>query len=163
MSFTIGIDPGLKGGISVLMHDRVYQVEKMPVIKNGTKQVINAQGLRDFLIEYDSAKLAVIEKVHAMPGQGVTSMFNFGFGCGLIEGILTCLCIPFVYVTPQAWQKALLGGIDSKLEKKRSTVYCQQRWPSVTKWTDGTADATCMAYWGFMRELADASKFSSKT
>lgn len=143
---TIGIDPGLSGGIAVVENGWLLESHRMPVVKFGTKRVIDSRGLSDILVERDYAKRVIIEKVHAMPGQGVSSMFTFGFGCGVIEGVLAALHMPFEYVTPQKWQ-SVLNGIDSSLKKKRSVVYCKGRFPMITKITDGEADAVCMALW----------------
>lgn len=143
---TIGIDPGLTGGIAVVEFGRIIETHKMPVIKSDTKKRIDARMLRSILVERDYASRVIIEKVHAMPGQGVSSMFTFGFGCGIIEGVLAGLCMPVEYVTPQKWQ-SILNGIDTKLKKKRSVVYCKGRFPLITKITDGEADAACMALW----------------
>ena len=142
----IGIDPGLSGGIAVIENGRIVETHRMPVVKFGTKKVLDSRGLREILIERDYASRVIIEKVHAMPGQGVTSMFTFGFGCGVIEGVLAGTTMPFEYVTPQKWQ-SILNGIDSALKKKRSVVYCKGRYPTIGKLTDGEADAVCMALW----------------
>lgn len=145
MAELIGIDPGLSGGI-VAIDDEYFAVHEMPVIKNGTKSMIDADALAKILRQY-TVKLAVIEKVGAMPGQGVTSMYNFGYGCGIIEGLAASFAVPRVYVRPQEWQKHIFVGIDKSLGKKRGLQYCQQRFPSV-QWTEGTADAACIALYG---------------
>jgi len=140
----IGIDPGLKGGI-VAIGDGEVIAHKMPIIKNDGKSVINAAGLAD-IIQSIPHEHAVVEKVHAMPGQGVTSMFNFGFGCGVIDGVLSALDVPRTYVRPQEWQRQVFVGIDKSLGKKRGLQYCRQYWPAF-KWDEGTADAACIAMW----------------
>ena len=142
----IGIDPGLSGGIAVIENGRIVETHRMPVVKFGGKKVMDSRGLREILIERDYASRVVIEKVHAMPGNGKVSMFTFGFGAGVIEGVLAGITMPFEYVTPQKWQ-SILNGIDSTLKKKRSIVYCNGRFPTIGKLTDGEADAVCMALW----------------
>lgn len=148
MARVIGIDPGLSGGIAVIDNGHILAIHKMPVVKSGTKKVIDPHGFAEMLKEYDDCAVAVIEKVHAMPGQGVSSMFNFGMGFGILQGALAALSIPTLFATPQTWQKGIFNGIDAKLGKKRSIVYCKSRWPNVSKWTDGTADAACIALYG---------------
>jgi len=148
MAKVIGIDPGLSGGIAVIDNGHVIAIHKMPVVKSGSKREIDPYIFTDILKQYDGHFVATIEKVHAMPGQGVTSMFNFGMGFGTLKGALAALSIPILFATPQAWQKGLFSGIDAKLGKKRSIVYCKSRWPNVGKWTDGTADAACIALYG---------------
>lgn len=81
---------------------------------------------------------ALLEKVHAMPGQGVTSMFTFGKGYGFLRGCLSSGGIPFDDVTPQAWQKAL--GCLTKGDKNVSKAKAQQLFPHL-KITHATADA----------------------
>lgn len=146
----IAIDPGLSGGIAHGWNGQKIEVAKMPIIQNDGKKVIDAMELSGFfsrlLMSYGCmgcSTITAIEKVHAMPGQGVTSMFTFGRGFGLIEGILAGKHMPYELIRPQTWQ-TVLGGIDKSLGKKRSIVYCQQRHPELGKLTDGQADAVAM-------------------
>jgi crossover junction endodeoxyribonuclease RuvC len=90
-----------------------------------------------------------LEKVHAMPGQGVTSMFKFGEGYGSFKGIMAALAIPYVEITPQSWQKVMFAGISKELGKKRSVYKIGQLFPSLTKIDDGSADALCMSLYGW--------------
>lgn len=109
-NYTIGIDPGVNGAIAVLKDDKLITVFDMPTrIESGKKQV-DAPKLYELLLEYKIA-LAVVESVHAMPKQGVTSSFNFGRSFGVILGVLAGSEIPVKYVTPQAWKKrfSLIG------------------------------------------------------
>lgn len=149
----LGIDPGLSGGLASI--DTVLnrlQTWPMPVIKNGTKKVLNTAELSLWFNDHFEADAVVIERVHAMPGQGVTSMFNFGYGCGLLEGMATGFSLPVEFVTPQAWQKEFFNGIPQSLGKKRSILFFQQRWPSFgQRVTDGEADAACIALWGALK------------
>lgn len=100
------------------------------------------------IFEMNDVDIVVLEKVHAMPKQGVTSTFTFGEGYGAYKGILTTLAIPYVEVTPQAWQKVMFAGISPELGKKRSIYKISQLFPSLTKLTDGVADALCMSLYG---------------
>ena len=148
MAKVIGIDPGLSGGVTVFGCGSPLAIYKMPVVKSGTKKVLDTHNFVEILKAFNDVDVAVIEKVHAMPGQGVSSMFNFGMGFGILQGALAALSIPMLFVTPQTWQKGIFNGIDSKLGKKRSIVYCKSRWPDIGKWSDGTADAACIALYG---------------
>lgn len=148
MARVVGIDPGLSGGIAVFFDDVPFAIYKMPVIKSGTKKVLDTHGVIEILEKFEEFDVAVVEKVHAMPDQGVSSMFNFGMGFGILQGVLAALSIPTLFATPQTWQKDIFSGIDAKLGKKRSIVYCKNRWPDVDKWSDGTADAACIAMYG---------------
>lgn len=155
MKIVLGIDPGLSGGIAVMDEAGPIYVQKMPVISSDGKKVIDPGAIRDVIRKFRPHEgfemVAVIEKVHAMPGQGVTSMFSFGFGYGVLVGVLSAMQVPIEHVRPQAWQKEVLGGIDSKLGKKRAVVWALDRYPSLGKLPDGQADALAMAHYGRLR------------
>ena len=106
----IGIDPGLSGGIAVLENNKVKNIFDMPVMAEGKKnkrQLNSAQLvklLRDNYSDQDEVSV-VVEQVNAMPGQGVTSMFNFGQTFGAIKGICAALGLPIYFVRPAKWKK----------------------------------------------------------
>lgn len=123
---TIGIDPGATGAIVLL--DNLLPIEwmAMPTSKIGTTTRVNAAALADFMRE-SLVDHTYVEAVHAMPGQGVSSMFNFGHSCGTILGVLGALGIPYTMVTPQSWKKAAgLIGTDKDAARARAI----QLWPS---------------------------------
>ena len=105
-----GIDPGVSGGISILENKKVIEVFDMPTMidgKKNKKQVNGAQVtniIRDKLNK-DKEVVVVVEHVNAMPGQGVTSMFNFGQSFGVIKGICSALSLPIYFVRPMKWKK----------------------------------------------------------
>ncbi|UOF76915.1 holliday junction resolvasE [Bacteriophage sp.] len=73
---------------------------------------IDGHGIAGVLEGIRDAQVIIgIEKVGAMPGQGVTSMFSFGFGCGMLEGVIQTLGLPYVKITPQTWQKLAFQGV----------------------------------------------------
>ena len=106
----IGIDPGLSGGIAVLENNKVKKIFDMPVMSEGKKnkrQLNSAQLvklLRDNYSDQEEVSV-VVEQVNAMPGQGVTSMFNFGQTFGAIKGICAALGLPIYFVRPAKWKK----------------------------------------------------------
>ena len=106
----VGIDPGLNGAIAVLQDKKVLSITDMPVMADGKKnkrQLNNAQLaeiLRKNTSEGDEISI-VVEQVNAMPGQGVTSMFNFGQTFGAIKGICAALELPIFFVRPSKWKK----------------------------------------------------------
>ena len=129
----IGIDPGLDGGIAVMDERGLRYAEVLPTTKLAKKREVNLAALRDLLsIDLDDlnpfARDGVhvfLEHVHAMPKQGVTSMFTFGRGFGQIEGILAGLRIPYTLVSPQTWKKVVMAG-----EPKGSEILVAERlWP----------------------------------
>ena len=106
----IGIDPGVSGAISVLENKKVIDVFNMPTMidgKKNKKQVNGAQVaniIKDRLV-HNKEMIIVVEHVNAMPGQGVTSMFNFGQSFGVIKGICSALKLPIYFVRPTKWKK----------------------------------------------------------
>ena len=107
-----GIDPGISGAISVLENKRVIEIFDMPTMidgKKNKKQVNGAQVTNIIKERLDSEKekeiAVVVEHVNAMPGQGVTSMFNFGQSFGVIKGICAALSLPIYFVRPMKWKK----------------------------------------------------------
>ena len=107
-----GIDPGVSGAISVLENKKVIEIFDMPTMidgKKNKKQVNGAQVTNIIKERLDSEKekeiAVVVEHVNAMPGQGVTSMFNFGQSFGVIKGICSALSLPIYFVRPTKWKK----------------------------------------------------------
>ena len=105
-----GIDPGVSGAISVLENKKVIEVFDMPTMIDGKKskrQVNGAQVTNIIKEKLDKSKeiIVVVEHVNAMPGQGVTSMFNFGQSFGVIKGISSALSLPIYFVRPTKWKK----------------------------------------------------------
>ena len=106
----IGIDPGLSGAIAVLENNKVLNIFDMPVMSEGKKnkrQLNSAQLvklIKDNISNNDDISV-VVEQVNAMPGQGVTSMFNFGQTFGAIKGVCAALGLPIFFVRPSKWKK----------------------------------------------------------
>jgi len=140
-SYYMGIDPGLTGGIAVVGEDRSLVMSfAMPRTERDILELIqeHAEGTR-----------AVIEIVHAMPGNGVSSMFRFGENYGGLRMALISSKIPFVSIRPQDWQKSL--GIPRREENDTQTVWknklkarAQEMYPQ-SKVTLAIADAILIA------------------
>ena len=108
----IGIDPGVSGSICFLRDGKILDVIEMPVMSEGKKnkkQVNGAQIFNEITKKINSnpeTKIrVVIEHVTAMPGQGVTSMFNFGQSFGILKGICSAMRLPMFFVRPAKWKK----------------------------------------------------------
>ena len=107
----IGIDPGISGSICFFKDGRILEVIEMPVMTEGKKnkkQVNGSQIYNEFLKKIngkDDEIRVVIEQVSAMPGQGVTSMFNFGQSFGILKGICSAMQLPMFFVRPAKWKK----------------------------------------------------------
>jgi len=144
----IGIDPGNTGAIAFMTPaGHLVEVVDMPLMANGKKQQINGAQLKK-IIDCYPVEAAVVEKVGAMPGQGVSSMFNFGMGFGVILGVLAGAGIPATMATPQAWKKA--AGLIGK-DKDMARTLAQQLYPEAQlgrKKDIGRADAILIARFG---------------
>ena len=106
----IGIDPGLSGAIAILDEKKVISIIEMPVMAEGkkNKRQMNSAQLVSIIRENIKASeevAVVVEQVNAMPGQGVTSMFNFGQTFGAIKGVCAALNLPIFFVRPSKWKK----------------------------------------------------------
>lgn len=149
----LGIDPGLSGALALYdTSEQTVEVFDMPVlelVRNGKKKgEVSAQALAN-LLAGRGIKAAYLERVNAMPGQGVTSVFSFGRSTGIVEGILAAYDIPTTLVTPQAWQKA----VGQRAGKDGSRERAMQLFPAQVglfqrKKDDGRSDAALIAYYG---------------
>ena len=106
----IGVDPGLTGAIAILDGNKVINLFEMPVMAEGkkNKRQLNSAQLVSIIKENIKNKeetAVIVEQVNAMPGQGVTSMFNFGQTFGAIKGVCAALELPIFFVRPSKWKK----------------------------------------------------------
>ena len=105
-----GIDPGISGAISILENKKILEVLEMPTMIDGkkNKKQVNGSQVTNIIkgrLNIDKEIAVVVEHVNAMPGQGVTSMFNFGQSFGVIKGICSALSLPIYFVRPMKWKK----------------------------------------------------------
>ena len=105
-----GIDPGVSWAISVMENKKVIEIFDMPTMIDGkkNKKQVNGSQVANIIKEKLNDKkeiIVVVEHVNAMPGQGVTSMFNFGQSFGVIKGICAALKLPIYFVRPMKWKK----------------------------------------------------------
>ena len=129
----IGIDPGLSGGIAILDDLKIFDLFDMPIMSEGKKnknQLNSAQLVNIIKKHIISGNTFVIgEQVSARPGQGVTSMFNFGQTFGSIKGICAALNLPIFYVRPAKWKKHF-ELINSSKDASRTKVI--EMYPSIS-------------------------------
>ena len=148
----IGIDPGLDGALAILPDGILIDTPTLTVVGRGKSKK------REYSVQQMAARLwlhtngletcCALGKVHAMPGQGVTSMFSMGVGVGLWRGILAALNIPYEHPTPQKWKKVMLDGMGKG--KDASRLRAIQLFPHLAdqlsrKKDDGRADALLLA------------------
>ena len=108
----IGVDPGISGSICFLLDGKILEVLEMPTMAEGKKNKKQINGSQIFneinrvinKIQNQEVRV-VIEQVSAMPGQGVTSMFNFGQSFGILKGICSAMKLPMYFVRPAKWKK----------------------------------------------------------
>lgn len=135
----IGIDPGKSGGIAYI--DTTAGSGTVPYGSAALIELLEAARYRDCV--------CCLEKVGAMPGQGVVSMFNFGQSVGYIKGMLEAFGIPYQEISPQRWKKEF--GLSS--DKEASVEVCRKLFPNINlmatpkcrKPHDGMAEALLMA------------------
>lgn len=138
----IGVDPGKKGGYAVIADDALCGIEV---------HVWDDDGFVALMKEMSKYRcMACVERVGAMPGQGVNSMFTFGKAAGFIEGVLAALGIGVQLVPPGTWKKefSLIGK-----DKAASIEVCKRLFPGVNllpsekcrKDSDGMAEALLLA------------------
>ena len=108
----IGIDPGITGSICFFQDGKITDVIEMPNMPEGKKNKKQVNGAQIYYeissrindIKREDIKV-IIEQVSAMPGQGVTSMFNFGQSFGILKGICSAMQLPMYFVRPTKWKK----------------------------------------------------------
>ena len=122
----IGIDPGISGSICFFENGKILDVIEMPTMTEGKKnkrQVNGAQIYNEILKRIEKKEKynirIIIEQVSAMPGQGVTSMFNFGQSFGILKGICSAMQLPMFFVRPAKWKK-YFGLINSEKDASRT-------------------------------------------
>ena len=108
----IGIDPGITGSLCFFEDGKIIDVVEMPNMTEGKKNKKQVNGSQIFneisekIIKFEKKDIkVVIEQVSAMPGQGVTSMFNFGQSFGILKGICSAMQLPMYFVRPAKWKK----------------------------------------------------------
>ena len=124
--FIIGIDPGISGSLCFFEEGKIIDIVEMPNMAAGKKnkrqvngaQIYNEISLRIKNFQKENIKV-VIEQVSAMPGQGVTSMFNFGQSFGVLKGICSAMQLPMYFVRPAKWKK-YFNLINTKKDASRT-------------------------------------------
>ena len=105
-----GIDPGVSGAIGILENKKIIEIYDMPTMIDGkkNKKQVNGSQVTNIIKEKlndDKEIIVVVEHVNAMPGQGVTSMFNFGQSVGVLKGICSAMRLPMYFVRATKWKK----------------------------------------------------------
>ena len=142
----IGFDPGKSGGIAALDANSGAYIDgiRTPILKHGKRDVVDTAAINDFIrrVSSDDISDIVIEAVHAMPAQGVTSMFNFGRHTGSIEGWAVATGKPVNWVTPQNKR--------ASLDRARLDFGAERLWEVLAN--DGIAEAALIARWFYLTQ-----------
>jgi len=152
----LAIDPGASGALAFFNPEAgTLEIIDTPVVevKRGQKlkKEISPQML-SAIIRSRKPQIAILELVSARPGQGVSSMFQFGRGVGMYEGALAALEIPVTYITPLGWQKAVNARSGKDGNRQRAAeIYPAYAHLFSRKKDDGRADAALMAWWAATR------------
>lgn len=156
--YVIGIDPGARGAIAIVdRRSGLVDAIDMPTVEvkigGAMKHRVSPEAIAAELRAYAPSAIAFIERVGAMPGQGVTSMFAFGEAYGLVRGVLAGMGIPCTTVTPAVWVKAMRvtqgkdGSRQRAMELYPSHAHLFKRVKD-----DGRADAALVAAWGMLQQ-----------
>jgi crossover junction endodeoxyribonuclease RuvC len=156
----VGMDPGQSGGLACLS-PQFADARVMPLLP---KEAVKAAGspidwaeIHSLLLSW-APDVVTIERVSAMPGQGVSSTFRFGSNYGGLIGLVRGLCIPYKLVVPRVWKRDVLGE-DFPHDKAGTIAFVQKHYPSLNllatkrsrKPHDGMADATAIAHYGITK------------
>ncbi|MDD5229697.1 MAG: crossover junction endodeoxyribonuclease [Candidatus Marinimicrobia bacterium] len=162
MYWTIGIDPGITGAVALIKHgDHLSVIETildMPTMTEGKKQIINPNELisifKNIRAEKNISKV-YLEKVNAMPGQGVVSMFGFGRSYGIIESAVISQGFSLTYILPQQWKKnaGLLHKDKNEARTMAIRLFPNQAELFKRKSDIGRADALLIGLFGEKEEV----------
>lgn len=149
----VGIDNGLKGGITIINEkEEIIICTPMP-IKNNQYNITAIQALLEKIIEEQEIILVGLEKSHTMPINGAKANFTNGYNYGIIITLLELLNLPYKIILASHWQKALLDKEKHANTKIASIKYCQNKYPEYDftptprskKPSDGLTDSLCIA------------------
>jgi crossover junction endodeoxyribonuclease RuvC len=153
VTVVLGVDPGASGALALLdSYGEILWINDMPVTGKALSPILLADIIGDAATGNGDV-IAVVEQVHAMPKQGVSSSFNFGQSYGIVLGVLGGLQVRTEHVSPQRWKRDMRLGRDKGVARGRAA----DRWP---RWTpefkrvkdDGRAEAALIALWWLENE-----------
>jgi len=143
MKLFMGIDPGASGAISLVDSDGgIIETIRLKETEHDISTFVSGYAA--------GVEWAVLEKVHAMPRQGVSSTFKFGVSFGFCKGLLVCHRIRFSLVPPGVWQRSM--GCLTKGDKNVTKAAAQRLWPDV-KVVHATADAMLLSEYARRQHL----------
>lgn len=162
----VGVDPGLNGGVMAYDGERPADGFRIPSKKadfgRGRELDYRALVIHFNRIVSLGVSKAYVERNSARPGQGVASMYKFGYVSGVVHGLLLAYQIPVELVTPQVWKRDQLGGRKGKIA---AIEMCEERWGDDFGGHDGMCDAALIAVYGWkqMQERMEENKYLTLT
>jgi crossover junction endodeoxyribonuclease RuvC len=149
---TIGVDPGLSGAIGILNEGRYVDVVDMPIVSKGSgsvKNEVDPSGLIKILRNYapaDEYVMVVLERVNAMPGQGVSSVFSLGDSFGCARSAIAACRFEMTYIAPTQWKKHFKLTSDKEMSRALAIRMFPDAPLNLKKHSD-RAEALLMARW----------------
>lgn len=143
----LGVDPGMSGALA-FYDGTELMIYDMPVFERNKTKRVDCVRLHS-IIKQNNPDAAIVEQVNAF-GMGATSAYGFGWNCGCVEAVLSCCKIPFSYVTPQVWKKAMQCPKDKDSARMRASQLMPDHahnWD--LKKHDGRAESALIALYGF--------------
>lgn len=144
----------------MLPSGEVVDLQPMPARSAGNKRELDTSAILDFLkaVRID---FCALERSQSMPGQGVVSVFNYGVGFGLLQGLLSALKIPYELIPPTSWTKDLHAGLpQSAKPKEKSRTAAERLFPGLDLRApggrvphEGLIDALLIAEWARRRRV----------
>lgn len=159
MTLTVAIDPGLTGAVAILGPAlEVELLADLPVIRDGRLSWIDGGRLTSMLIDTQAGRpaRAIVERVGAMPGQGISSAFNFGCGFGSVLSILQARHLPIELVTPAQWKRAMGLSTDKGVSLNKARLLFPTAELHLAK-HDGRAEALLLAHWALNRQRTEVA------
>lgn len=162
----LGIDPGQTGGLAIVDFADggfpvIYEAIPMPVTSIGKKKALNHNLIWNWFSQMDDIDVGVIEAVHAMPKQGVSSSFQFGRMFGAAESMMYDYCQRQAYVSPRVWKKFMNLSSDKGASIDLATRMFGEKaaenyWP--LKKHEGVAEAALIAVYWYRKNILGAKK-----
>jgi len=165
----IGIDPGISGAVAAITEaGDLIAAHHIPTLQaKGKRREVNVGALRTLvtgMIGHGRVKgmighgrvMGAVERVGARPGQGVVSMYRFGKACGLLEGLLLGLGVPYITPLPRSWQAAMLKDVEGETPKIRAVIAASRLWGNLDltlKKDHNKADAALIAMYARQEHL----------
>jgi crossover junction endodeoxyribonuclease RuvC len=152
---TIGLDPGKQGACAVLdAEGSLHALFDLPYIADGKTAWVDGSALQGALMEALQGRqaIAIVERVSAMPKQGVSSSFAFGVGFGSLLGVLRAMQIPIELVTPATWKRAMGLSSDKRASLDKARLLYPAAELSLVK-HEGRAESILLAHFAVRRRF----------